>query len=388
MHVEFDDTRGEVRAAGARAPLAAAGRPGTVQVGGPGGPVLRPVTFAERSAAVAAALASTDPVDALCAALRTRATVRAGELGERMLDLVVLALAGAENEYAPSFAATAAAVVRATGARLDSVLAAPAREVDRLAGPAATAPDDGWTRVTFGPAAPDDLREDLARRLLRRAAPEALAPGEATSGALDHAAGSRPRDDSTSSPTMSRASARMGDRPAAVAGAHDLVGPELHEVADVAAHEIAGPAASELAGAAAHEPTGLAAHEIAGSVAHELVGAASDAVAGVAANDRSGSATADDPIGASLEPAAANDREIVTRPIALDRRRTTSRLLAARRDPAPASSHYTWAAGAPEPIRHDPAPVPRGRDDRVELDVADTLARALHDEADLRGLAR
>ncbi|HSD76934.1 MAG TPA: hypothetical protein VLA98_06000, partial [Solirubrobacteraceae bacterium] len=160
MLVEFDDVRGEVRAGGASATCAPRGRGGDVLLGGPDGPLVGPVTFGERSAAAAAALAAADPRPALCAALRARATRRAGTrsgaVAEALLDCVVLALAGSDDDRAPAFADAALDVLRATGGELGSLLDAPAREVDRLwiaiagerAGDlSAVAGDDGWTRV-------------------------------------------------------------------------------------------------------------------------------------------------------------------------------------------------------------------------------------------------
>jgi hypothetical protein len=185
MRIEFDDLRAEVRAGDVRAECRPAGPSGAVRVGGGRGPVLRPVTFGERSAAAAAALPGPEQRERLCASLTAMATVTAGTLGDDLRAIVVLALAGADDERAPSFADTALQVMGATGGDLGSLLDAPAREVDRLAiavedqQAAAGRGTGGWTRVEFGGRAPSlaELRERLADRLLVRAAAPASGRG-------------------------------------------------------------------------------------------------------------------------------------------------------------------------------------------------------------------
>src|SRR3954462_6163905 len=150
MKVTFDDPVGFVRAGTACAPCLAAGADGSVRVGGA---LVRPVTFGERSVSAATALRASDPTGALCAALRARAVAEpaAEPLDAALLDCVVLALAGSEEEDAPSFADVALASARAAGGDLASVLGAPAREIDvlwaALAGSREPVADDGWTRA-------------------------------------------------------------------------------------------------------------------------------------------------------------------------------------------------------------------------------------------------
>jgi hypothetical protein len=175
-HVEFDELRGEVRAGAASATYAPIGRGGELRIGGEAGPRLRPVTFGERSAAAADALGAPRPRASLCGALRLRATVEVGagaRVASELFDCVVLALAGADDERAPSFADTALSVLRATGGELTSLLDAPAREVDRLS--IALVGDDIdddalWPEPAPEALAPAVARDRLADALLMRAA--------------------------------------------------------------------------------------------------------------------------------------------------------------------------------------------------------------------------
>jgi hypothetical protein len=184
MHVEFDQLHGEVRAGGVAAAWAPTGHRGEVRLGGSAGPVMRPVTFAERSVAAADALTAGAPGRSLCGALRMRATVEAGAdaaVPGELVDCVVLALAGADDERAPSFAETAISVLRATGGELSSLLDAPAREVDRLATALLAEP-----AALVGPEAQTlpvgAIRDLLAGALLFRAA--APAGREGTAGVV------------------------------------------------------------------------------------------------------------------------------------------------------------------------------------------------------------
>jgi hypothetical protein len=176
-HVEFDQLRGEVRAGAAAAAYAPIGRSGELRLGGEAGPRLRPVTFGERSAAAADALAAPRQHASLCGALRLRATVEVGAgatLPGELFDCVVLALAGADDERAPSFADTALSVLRATGGELTSLLDAPAHEVDRLSialvGDDVDDEDAVWPEPAPEAPALAAVRDRLAEALLVRAA--------------------------------------------------------------------------------------------------------------------------------------------------------------------------------------------------------------------------
>src|SRR5262245_13949456 len=153
MYVEFDEERGEVRAGGARTVFASACRAGELRLGGASGPVVRPLSFGERGRVGAAALTAADPEEALCAGLRRTALEHGSGVDQGLLDVVLLALAGGDEEGAPPFAETALLVLRSTGGELASLLSAPALEVDRLAVALSAGGDDGWTRVAFAPSA-------------------------------------------------------------------------------------------------------------------------------------------------------------------------------------------------------------------------------------------
>jgi hypothetical protein len=179
MHVEFDQVRGEVRAGGVAVACAPVGHSGELQLG-EAGPRLRPVTFGERSAAAADALAAPRRRASLCGALRLRATVAVGagvEVPGELFDCVVLALAGADDERAPSFADAALGVLRVTGSELSSLLDAPAREVDRLSIALAGEHEDDGGELWFDRATPalplGVVRDRLTDALLFRAAASA-----------------------------------------------------------------------------------------------------------------------------------------------------------------------------------------------------------------------
>jgi hypothetical protein len=177
MHVQFDQLRGEVSAGGVAVPCSPTGHRGAVRVGGAFGPLVAPVTFGERTVVAADALAAPQRRASLCGGLRLRATIEAGAgpaPPAELLDCVVLALAGADDERAPSFADTALSVLRATGGELSSLLDAPAREVDRLSialvGDDVDDEDAVWPEPAPEAPALAAVRDRLAEALLVRAA--------------------------------------------------------------------------------------------------------------------------------------------------------------------------------------------------------------------------
>jgi hypothetical protein len=177
MHVEFDQLRGEVSAGGVTASCSPTGHRGALRVGGAFGPLVAPVTFGERTVVAADALAAPQGRASLCGGLRLRATIEVGAGPAppvELLDCVVLALAGADDERAPSFADTALSVLRATGGELSSLLDAPAREVDRLSialvGDDVDDEDAVWPEPAPEAPALAAVRDRLAEALLVRAA--------------------------------------------------------------------------------------------------------------------------------------------------------------------------------------------------------------------------
>ena len=439
MYVEFDEQRGEVRAGGARAAYAPAGRDGEVRAGGT---VVRPVTFAERSRAVATARAASQPEATLYSALRRVAVVGDTALDGDLLDVVVLALAGADVDGAPPFAETAVVVLRSTGGELRSLLTAPAIEVDRLAVALAPGDDDGWTRVAFGGAAPTvaSVRERLAAALLGRAAVAVGEPGREPAGPADDATSPRALASAEPAQLTARAagahgagSARTAGRLASgepvATGGSAATGGSIETTADRAAD----PGRDHVAGSGDPWPE-------AEGVDSSLRGIGSDPAA-ARPDLREDDATARPMLhhrwsGAARtpasRPAAAPDDDVAAlRPDGIGSLREPHHaggrglpgLSAAGRHEAPATAAaWSWRADrspwgdlAGTPAR-EPAPAGRseatvarrsagpgelmlarqsasvfarrGRPDVVELDLADVLARALQDEADLRGLDR
>lgn len=171
LRVVFDAAAGVARVGSTVVPVTDAGADGSLRVGGAAGPVLRPLAFGERTRVVSRARAAPDPRESVCAGVRGAATVVPGEGDPVLLDVIALALCGAD-EPAPPFADAALLVARAAGWDPSQLLEAPAAEVDRLARQLGGAPSaSGWTRFVF---ADDDggeleeIRAELAEALLER----------------------------------------------------------------------------------------------------------------------------------------------------------------------------------------------------------------------------
>jgi hypothetical protein len=187
MHVEFDQLRGEVSAGGVTASCSPTGHRGALRVGGAFGPLVAPVTFGERTVVAADALAAPQRRASLCGGLRLRATIEVGAGPAppvELLDCVVLALAGADDERAPSFADTALSVLRATGGELSSLLDAPAREVDRLAVALLCEPEELRTGLGDDTLELGAVRDRLADALLFRTAAAAAAGRDRAPGVV------------------------------------------------------------------------------------------------------------------------------------------------------------------------------------------------------------
>ncbi|MGE0824813.1 MAG: hypothetical protein AB7P18_22175 [Candidatus Binatia bacterium] len=170
--IVLDPTQGEARLGVHRVAIAPVGSDGTLRVGGTDGPVLGPVTFAERTALTTRALAAAQPCDYVCAGILHAATKEAGVADQLEQELLALTLAGA-GEDGPPFAQTLALVAQETGWGYDRLAETAAVEVDRLAIQLTEVPaDGGWQRYllatdTRGELA--SLRNELADNLLRRA---------------------------------------------------------------------------------------------------------------------------------------------------------------------------------------------------------------------------
>ena len=214
-----------------RIPIRDVGAHGEMQIGGAFGPILRPLSYGERTRVVQRAAGSRHTIDNVCSAVLRAALVQAGECERLIAEILALALAGAERD-APSFAETALAVARAAVWSIRQINEAEADEIDRLAmalgGTAAPRADDGWHRIVFADdAAATSLagvRHDLSERLLTRAE---ISPASQPAVAEDEAdvalpntpfeAPSRsglPSDDET---IPSRVASLYSDEPGAVA---------------------------------------------------------------------------------------------------------------------------------------------------------------------------
>jgi hypothetical protein len=183
--VVIDTASGQALIGSILVPVRETGNHGELQVAGPSGPILRPLTFGERTRLVTRAAVLPAALDSLCAGVLQAAIMQQGQAEHIVQEILALTLAGAEQE-APSFAETALRVARAAGWELSQLFAAEAAEVDRLAiYLGGHLQDFGWTRVIFGRSEDtlESIRQELGERLLQRAASygEAIeAKGQAT----------------------------------------------------------------------------------------------------------------------------------------------------------------------------------------------------------------
>lgn len=194
--VILDAPRGEIRVGSTAVPVRAAQPEGALRIGGPGGPVLRPLTFGERSRVTAQAAAAPHPPRALCAATLALATVSPARdeadassdtapLRAVLREIVALFLAGAGEPGRPSFSAAALVVAQATGWSPLQLAACPAAEMDRLAlelgaGGEEGPPASAWSeiRLVSDPAEEVALiRDEYAADLLSRAGAALPSPG-------------------------------------------------------------------------------------------------------------------------------------------------------------------------------------------------------------------
>lgn len=177
--VIFNLAQGEARISGTVVvPVGETGTPGEIETGG--GTILRPLTFGERTRIVGR---SGVDVPAVSQGVLQVSRVRAGADSPRVLEVLALALAGADQEAAPPFAEAMLQVAGASGWSLPQINDAEAAEIDRLAvflaGQTELPPDDGWNRIVFptGPTEMNSVGGDvleqvgfaLANQLLRRA---------------------------------------------------------------------------------------------------------------------------------------------------------------------------------------------------------------------------
>jgi hypothetical protein len=161
--------------AGAHVPVSNAGTHGELQIGDANGPIVRPLSYGERTRIVLRMAGSTHSVENVSAEVMSAALVRVGDADRLLTEIVALALAGAEVE-APPFTETMLAVARVEGWDIHQINQAGAAEIDRLAlhlwGETKPVIDDGWNRVVFVddlPSSVEAVRRSLAERLIARA---------------------------------------------------------------------------------------------------------------------------------------------------------------------------------------------------------------------------
>ncbi|HLF78729.1 MAG TPA: hypothetical protein VJB57_14715, partial [Dehalococcoidia bacterium] len=141
-----------------------------LQVGGPSGAVLGSVSFGRRRELVRQAVESTQPHEALASSILEASILQAGAGDPTVLQVLALALAGADMEGAPSFEQVVRLAME-SGWDEPAIEEAPAIELDRLAIDMVPTREQPWNRLVL---ASDDaqalasLRDDLAGELLNR----------------------------------------------------------------------------------------------------------------------------------------------------------------------------------------------------------------------------
>ena len=168
--VVFDAVRGEAIIGTLRVLVAEAGRNGELRVGGEDGTTLRPISFGERTRIAARAAATSHPVEAVAASVLQHATLTVGEGDRLVLEVLALALAGADRPGA-SFGETALLLARGTGWSLTDIANGQAAEIDSVASTLVRKQDDGWRRFLIGPSPTDELasiREEYGENVLQR----------------------------------------------------------------------------------------------------------------------------------------------------------------------------------------------------------------------------
>jgi hypothetical protein len=169
----IDAARGEARIGHRVIAVAAAGPRGELRIDeGGSGTVLRPLSFGERGRILARTLCTAEPLEETCAGILAGSLVRVGGGESAIIEILALLLAGA-GEAALPFAATMSVVARATGWDYAQLAEAEAMEVDRLAMQLAEAKaESDWNRLILAAQPAVELmaiRAVLAGNLLARA---------------------------------------------------------------------------------------------------------------------------------------------------------------------------------------------------------------------------
>jgi hypothetical protein len=427
MKAIFDALRGEALIGSLRIPIVDAGN-GALRAG-PGGAVLRPVSFGERTRIVTRAAFTDKPLDGIAAGILATATAQPGSGDPTMLEIVALALAGGD-EPGPSFAETVQRLALATGWQLAEIAEASAAEIDGLVSAIApAAPDGGWTRVQFGEASGADdeaaaVRREYAENLLRRvdgASPRPAAPDVAVPSQMEDATGdegmrtSLPEataDDTArlqNTPPVAPADAASDDSRAGDDGATPVAPPRRGEPAfrfrarllprDGALERRESISASQRAGSA--RPAAIPSDATSGAVPDAGVVPGSEAAVATEPPSRDSVRVAPDAPAwtdvSGVDRAAVNRRGDAQRSsetrsgwrtegAPLPERRTGFALLD---EPAPAARAFPLADAEAVLMRWPVRPEGFEPPSEMEADeLADRLAALLEEESDLRGLDR
>jgi hypothetical protein len=360
--------------------------PGSWQLGGVDGPLLAPIGFRERTEALSLAARSPEPARLALAHLRALALRREGLADPRALDLAVLHLAAAEDgDTLPGFAETALCVARGAGLGLAEIAAAPAAEIDAMARallPAAE--DDGTTRIVFAAGLVGDGVDEVAARLaslLRRA----VARPAPTGAAVPRSPVAEPAMPATGAPGAAWVVPPAG---AAAASAAD---PPPVEPASVAAQSDMPPPAAlrpfRLAPPRAAPRPDRARTEAVGASGASLAPPPGRPALALVPPARPASLPTDAPFLARPLPAGSGLMPVALRtaaPFAVPDAAAQAR---GEQESPPADA--LRLPGWPLPPQAEPRPAAP-----ADLawsppppDIADALAAALDDEAELRGLA-
>jgi len=172
--VIFDLSRGEAIVGPITVPVAPVGAYGMLQVDGPGGPVLRPISFSERTEAIYRAISSPSPREEVARAILALATVLPGATESVVHQIIALALAGAGID-APPIKTTEMLIGQSEWGPKEIAEVA-AATVDRMAiqpkaSPRAEPPSlpNTWRRIVLVRGVEDELlelRDELAGCLL------------------------------------------------------------------------------------------------------------------------------------------------------------------------------------------------------------------------------
>lgn len=169
MRFEIDINRGEAIIGSARVDVCAVGSKGYIQIGGKDGPVLKQITFGERTLAHRNSCHAEKYVDFLSATITHTATVSPGAGEQNIVEIIALHLAGAGND-APSFTETANRVSKSTGWSAEIIDSHPAAYIDSLY-LQLSGDSKPWRKILLAPSKEESilsLKHHLAISIFRR----------------------------------------------------------------------------------------------------------------------------------------------------------------------------------------------------------------------------